>query len=463
MPVICLRREGSGASGGPRPRALRCAVACLAVILAGVGIFAAGPADAARHPVRAARHAPAAAGPAPVGAYFLLDAETGRVISEVNADAVTYPASLAKMMTLYLTFRALNDGALKLDQRLPISEYAAGRPPTKLGLRAGDTVTVRNLILGIVTRSANDAAAVLAEGLAGSEPAFCRRMNQEARLLGMTRTHYENASGLPEPGVNLTTARDVAQLALALYHDFPREFHYFSTREFDFRGRTIRGHDHLLSSYPGVDGIKTGYIRASGFNLATSAVRNGHRLIGVVLGGRTASSRDRQMEAMLDGGFADLGVAPVLMADRQAPRPRAIVAAAARPAPPPPKPSPIANAAARFAANLSPVSRAEAAPLQRRAADTRRARDARRWSIQLGAFHAEAAARKVALEAARQRLAKGKPMLILRPGKEGKDGLYRARLIDFTAKEASAACTGLRHLRIACSVVPPPVQKFASR
>ena len=453
------RLAQAGARGGPKLRVPRFLAAGLAVLI-GIGMLAAAPAEAARHPAHAARHAPLAAGPAPVGAYFLLDAETGRVIGAANADAVTYPASLAKMMTLYLAFRALNDGTLKLDQRLPISEYAASRPPTKLGLEAGDTITVRNLILGIVTRSANDAAVVLAEGLAGSEPAFCGRMNREARLLGMTRTHYDNASGLPEPGTNLTTARDVAQLALALYHDFPREFRYFSTREFDFRGRTIRGHDHLLSSYPGVDGIKTGYIRASGFNLATSALRNGHRLIGVVLGGRSAGTRDRQMESMLDAGFADLGVAPVLASDRRKGQPQTLVAAAAPPVPPAPKPSPIAKAAARLAANLSPVSRAEAAPLDRRAADPRAAH---RWGIQLGAFHAEAAARKLALEAARQGFAKGKPMLILRPGKAGKDRLYRARLVDFTAKEAAAACTQLHRQKIACSVVPPPAVRFASR
>lgn len=458
---MCSRLEEAGAPIGTRPRALRSPVAWLAVVLVGVAVSATGPAEAARHPVHVIGHAQAASDPARVESSLLIDAETGRIISEANADAVTYPASLAKMMTLYLTFRALNDGTLRLDQQLGVSEYAASRPPTKLGLRPGDTVSVRTLILGIVTRSANDAAVVLAEGLAGSEPAFCRRMNEAARLLGMTRTHYENASGLPEPGVNLTTARDVAQLALALYHDFPREFRYFSTQEFDFRGRTIRGHDHLLGSYPGVDGIKTGYIRASGFNLATSAVRDGRRLIGVVLGGRSASSRDREMEAMLDAGFAGLGITPVLAADRDLLRARPVVAAA-QPASPPAKPGPIATAAARFAANLSPVSRAEAAPLTG-PAELRASRLAHDWSIQLGAFHAEAAARKVAQEAARQPFARGKPLLILRPASAGKDHLYRARLMDFTAREASAACAGLHHLRLACSVVPPPVQRFASR
>ncbi|MGH7029340.1 MAG: D-alanyl-D-alanine carboxypeptidase family protein, partial [Stellaceae bacterium] len=238
---------------------------------------------------------------------IVLDADTGRVLSEDNADTQTYPASLTKMMTLYLTFEALNTGRLRLDQLLPVSVNAASKQPTKLGLRVGDSVDVQDLILGIVTRSANDAAAVLAEGIAGSEPAFAELMNRKAQQLGMRSTFYDNASGLPDPAQH-TTARDTAQLALALYHDYPREYRYFSTREFDFRGTMIRGHDHLLDWDPGADGIKTGFIDASGFNLATSALRDGHRLIGVVFGGHSASARDREMAALLDQGFAEVGV-----------------------------------------------------------------------------------------------------------------------------------------------------------
>ena len=240
---------------------------------------------------------------------IVIDAETGRVLNEMNADAITYPASLTKMMTLYLTFEALNSGRLGLDQYLPVSSEAASKSPTKLHLVPGNSVQVHDLILGIVTKSANDAAAVLAEGLAGSEPAFAERMTAKARQLGMTNTIYRNASGLPDPEQR-TTARDVAQLALALYNDFPREYRYFATREFYFRGRVILTHNHLLDWYEGADGIKTGYIGASGFNLAASAVRNGHRLIGVVMGGASAGSRDREMAALLDQGFADVGAGP---------------------------------------------------------------------------------------------------------------------------------------------------------
>src|SRR5579863_7273385 len=276
---------------------------------------------------------PHAAAAGPIFEWILLDAETGQVLTEQNADALTYPASLTKMMTLYLTFEALNQGRIRLDQRFYVSPEAASRAPTKLGLTPGDSVSVHDLILGIVTKSANDAASVLAEGLGGTEANFVQYMNWKARQLGMQQTWYHNASGLPDPEQR-TTARDVARLALALYHQFPREYRYFSTREFDFRGEIVRGHNHLLDSYAGADGIKTGFVNASGFNLAASAVRNGHRQIGVILGGRSWRSRDQEMTSLLDQGFAILaagrpiqtGYAPLV----------ATAAAPASPAPPAP-------------------------------------------------------------------------------------------------------------------------------
>jgi D-alanyl-D-alanine carboxypeptidase len=410
--------------------------------------------------------------PAPVGESIVLEADTGRVLSEANADAITYPASLTKMMTLYLTFEALNAGRLRLDQYLPVSIEAASKSPTKLDLRPGQPVAVQDLILGIVTKSANDAAAVLGEGLAGSEAAFADMMNRKAQQLGMRNTFYRNASGLPDP-MQHTTARDTAQLALALYHDFPREYRYFATREFVFQGRLIVGHDHLLDWYPGADGIKTGYIRASGFNLATSAVRDGHRLIGVVLGGISGGSRDREMGALLDQGFADLGVAPATtVAHRAAPLPApppvvalapqsAVVAAVDQPAPPPAhaKPGIFSKAAARLAAHLLPVGRAEAGTLPHA---LRPPATAERWGIQLGAFHAPAAAKKAARDAANAPLARGKPVQILDSGK-AKDRLYRARLLNFTPREAQGACAQLHKQKIECSVVSPTAPKVASR
>src|ERR1700751_4593405 len=298
--------------------------------LAGSGLAAmtvlltlgASPAEARRHSGfhAHARHGFHGVDPSRESESIVIEADTGRVLSEMNADAITYPASLTKMMTLYLTFEALNLGRLHLYQSLPVSTEAASKSPTKLHLIPGDAVQVQDLILGIVTKSANDAAAVLAEGMAGSEAAFAERMTVKARQLGMTNTVYRNASGLPDPDQR-TTARDVVQLALALYNDFPREYRYFATRQFFFRGRVILTHNPLLDWYEGADGIKTGNIGASGFNLASSAVRNGHRLIGVVMGGASAGSRDPEMAALLDQGFSDVGAGPTLVARREVPAP----------------------------------------------------------------------------------------------------------------------------------------------
>ena len=441
--------------------------------LAGTGIgaiavlmtFGASPA--------AARHHPGYHGHARHGFYgvdrsrenesIVIDAETGRILSEMNADAITYPASLTKMMTLYLTFEALNAGRLRLDQYLPVSTEAANKSPTKLHLVPGDSVQVHDLILGIVTKSANDAAAVLAEGLAGSEPAFADRMTAKARQLGMTSTVYRNASGLPDPEQR-TTARDVAQLALALYHDFPREYRYFATREFFFRGRVILTHNHLLDWYEGADGIKTGYIGASGFNLAASAVRNGHRLIGVVMGGASAGSRDREMAALLDQGFSEVGAGATLVAGREVPPPSAAPVVSETDQPEPARPrekiGQLAKAARKIAAHLSPVAKAEAAPI---AHQLRTPAETDRWSIQLGAFRDGTAAEQAARSAATVPGARGKPVQIVQPSKGGKEHVYRARLLNFSPQEAQGACAALHKRKLACAVIPPAPVKVAIR
>jgi D-alanyl-D-alanine carboxypeptidase len=423
----------------------------------------------------AAHHVAAAYGPA--FEWVLLDADTGQVLGEHDADVLTYPASLTKMMTLYLTFEALNQGRIHLNQPFSVSEHAATRAPSKLALTPGETVTVRELILGIVTKSANDAATVLAEGLGGSEANFARLMTWKARQLGMNHTWYQNASGLPNPDQR-TTARDVARLALALYHQFPREYRYFSTQEFDFQGRIVHGHNHLLEWYQGADGIKTGFVNASGFNLAASAVRQGHRLIGVIMGGRSARSRDIQMASLLDQGFA-------IVERRPAGPPSGTLVAAAVPAPPAATAAPavatVAPAAARAAAattavaedegmrqrygflsnvarHLAPVAKAEAAPL----ANERTAAAAERWAIQIGAYHGKAAAEHAEKRVPSLALLKGKPHQIVPPGKAERGGLYRARLLHFTPKGAQAACEELRHKGFACSIVRPNGLKVAS-
>ena len=467
--VVKQQRGGYRGGGSRTPK-------IITVVIAVISLSAIGSrgAEAARHGRHHLHAATVGFAPAPVGESIVLDGDTGRVLSESNADAITYPASLTKMMTLYLTFEALNSGRLRLDQMLPVSFEAASRSPTKLGLRPGEAVAVQDLILGIVARSANDAAAVLAEGLAGSEPAFADVMNRKAQQLGMRNTFYRNASGLPDP-MQHTTARDTAQLAMALCHDFPREYRYFSERQFFFRGRLVFGHDHLLDWYPGADGIKTGYIRASGFNLASSAVRDGHRLIGVVLGGASGGSRDREMAALLDQGFATLGVAPVTIVARRAPpapppTPAPVAAgpvvAAVEQAPPTPAPARaksgmFGKAATRLALHLSPVGKAEAATLPRETG--RAAPMPEHWGIQLGAFHQPAAATKAAQAAASLQVAKGKPVQIVEPGKAKKDRLYRARLLNFTPREAQTACARLHQKGMQCSVISPTSPKLAAR
>lgn len=236
-------------------------------------------------------------------ASIVVDAATGKVLEATNAQATRHPASLTKMMTLYLTFKALRQGKLRINQALPVSDYAAAQPPSKLGLVPGSAIRVRDAILALVTQSANDAAVVLAEALGGSEGAFARKMTEQARLLGMKQTYYRNASGLPDDD-QVTTARDTAILARSLYFNFPDYYRFFSTSSFAYRGVTHKNHNKLMNRYHGMDGLKTGYIRASGFNLAASAVRGKTRLIAVIFGGQSARERDRAMAALLDGTFA---------------------------------------------------------------------------------------------------------------------------------------------------------------
>ena len=247
-------------------------------------------------------------------AAIVVDGNTGQILQQVNADQRDYPASLTKMMTLYLTFRELKSGKLSLDQAMPVSAWAADKSPTKLGLRPGQTISVQDCILGMITKSANDAATVMAEGIGGTENHFADMMNAQAALLGMSDTHFANASGLPDPN-NTSTAHDLVKLAMALYRDFPQYAHFFATQEFVFRGRIVRGHNHLMYRYPGMDGLKTGFTDASGFNLASTAVRDNRRLFAVVLGGRTASARDALMARLLDDSFDDRQTPPILVAE----------------------------------------------------------------------------------------------------------------------------------------------------
>jgi D-alanyl-D-alanine carboxypeptidase len=232
-------------------------------------------------------------------AEIVVDSNTGRVLYAQNENDLRHPASITKVMTLYLLFKELDRGRLHLNSRLTISAHAAAQAPTKLGLRPGQTIDVDDAIKAIVTKSANDMAVAIAEAIGGSEENFCAMMTREARALGMMHTHYADASGLPNDE-QITTAADLAILGRAIQERFPRYYHYFSLEEFSYHGQRIRNHNHLLGRIPGMDGIKTGYTRASGFNLLTSVHYRGRAIIAVIIGGATAASRDRAMAALID-------------------------------------------------------------------------------------------------------------------------------------------------------------------
>lgn len=262
---------------------------------------------------------------------IIVDAASGQVLSSANADEPRYPASLTKMMTLYMLFEALRDRRVTLNQYVPVSAWAAGQSPSKLGLVPGSLITVEQALLGLVTKSANDAAAALGELLGGDEERFAQLMTLRARSLGMSRTTFRNASGLPDWS-QVTTARDMATLGRRLALDFPVYYQYFSTPNFVFRGRFIPNHDRMLQTYPGADGLKTGWIQASGHNLTTSAVRGGVRLVGVVLGAESSWERDQHMTALLDQGYESMGIAPAYaaIARREPPPPAAVGVAGLR-------------------------------------------------------------------------------------------------------------------------------------
>lgn len=429
-------------------------------------------------------------------ASIVMDAQTGTVFEEYNADARSYPASLTKMMTLYLTFEALKAGRLKTLQRLDVSYTAAAQRPSKLDLMAGQTITVEQAILALTVKSANDAAVVLAEALAGSEPRFAQLMTQKARELGMSSTTFRNASGLPNPG-QTTTARDMATLARALIRDFPQYYHYFSAREFDFDGTTIPTHNHLLSRYEGADGIKTGYIHASGYNLVASAMRDGRRLIGVVLGGRTSSMRDHSMMHLLNVAFNDRST-PLRLAKYTAGRPAgpasAIVAErAAQPAMPEtaveldpdqttqPATPEIASAATDEPdeqMEAQPPTEARVAPLAEVQVETlpdgqgtaqpslasnfasiddgalEEMRETS-WGIQVGAYHRYAQARAAASRIQHHTPTLAQAAVSVIRVRVGAHSMFRARLVGMSERQARVACTYLHRHRGACLLLNP--------
>ena len=276
-----------------------------AVAVVTVLAVATEPADARRHR-RSGGHASHSTSRdySPPYSAIVVDANSGKTLHDASADSLRHPASLTKIMTLYLLFERLESGKMKLNSSMPVSEHASVQAPTKLGLRPGQTLEVEDAIRGLVTKSANDAAVVVAEAIAGNEDDFAALMTSKARALGMNRTTYRNASGLPNDE-QVTTARDQALLGRAIQERFPRYYRYFSTPSFTYRGESMRNHNRLLGRVEGVDGIKTGYTRASGFNLVTSVNRDNRHIVAVVLGGSSAGSRDARMRDLIASYVAD--------------------------------------------------------------------------------------------------------------------------------------------------------------
>lgn len=361
-------------------------------------------------------------------ASIIVDADSGVVLHAENAELKNRPASLTKMMTLYLTFEALRDGRLSLDKKLLVSAHAAQQSPTKLYLKPGGTIRVEDAILAAVTKSANDATTVLAEAIGGSEPAFAQMMTQKANALGMLRTRFRNATGLPDEQ-QVTTARDMAILAQALYSHFPDRSHYFSTTEFRWGKNRYNNHNRLLGSYRGVDGIKTGYTIASGFNLVTSVRRDGRHIYAVVLGGQTSYSRDQQMRKLLDQTFARIT---------------------------PGASEPVRVASARKPAVKTSVSQAvRLKQPQSRPAAQRPVLQAQSWGVQVGTFQVRTRAHERARQAALVAPSLLKPATVsIQKVANTRRTLYRALLIGLTEQSARRTCRILAAKNFQCLAVP---------
>jgi D-alanyl-D-alanine carboxypeptidase len=352
---------------------------------------------------------------------ILIDANTGEILVDQNSDAPRFPASLTKMMTLFLVFDALKDGRMALDRQIDVSAAAATQRPSSIGLRKGDRLSVEQAIGAVVTKSANDAAVALAESLAPTEVQFAEAMTARAKKLGLHDTVFRNATGLPN-WRQRTTARDMALLAQALISEHPGYYRFFSTAEFTWKQSKFANHNQMLSDYGGVDGIKTGYIRASGFNLVTSAERDGRRLIGVVFGAPSPRMRDQRMTELLDRGFALPAGTGANIATASAPRQFLRL------------PDLIASAIA-------------AVPeVPKRGF----------WAVQVGAFVDRIKAEKRAESAASlaPNLFIDRDVDILSSIERGRP-VYRARLTGFEEGDARQACRELKRRGMVCAVVPP--------
>ncbi|MBY0498231.1 MAG: D-alanyl-D-alanine carboxypeptidase [Nitrosomonas sp.] len=377
---------------------------------------------------------------------IVIDADTGAVLHESNADANRYPASLTKMMTLYMLFEAMEQRKMTVDTRMPVSTHAAAMPQTNIGLRTGDSISVRDAIPALIVRSANDVAAVVAEALGRSEANFGRMMTDKARQLGMRSTTFRNASGLPNLEQK-TTARDMVTLSTRLMKDFPKYYHYFSTQSFSYKGITYNSHNRMVRNTSGVDGLKTGFIRASGFNVATSAKRGNRRVVAVVMGGNTAAARDQHMAQLIDRSF-NQGNRTIQVASNSK-NARAVAVTAVKMNAPTPalKPYPEQPKASESIVTqqyvVPPVS-AQPVQLQKVALQTNDD-----WAVQIGSYHEPSRAHANALAAARWIPGE----IVVTEVEVSNRRLYRARLVGLQENQARSACQSLTRQGIECLVV----------
>lgn len=391
--------------------------------------------------------APAVAKPNPRYAGITVDVESDVILYAENAQEPRYPASLTKMMTLYLLFEALEDDTLTLQDTFPVSSYAASQPASKLWVKPGDRISVEKAILALIVTSANDVAVVVAEGLAGSERSFAVQMTDKAWALGMEDTVFRNASGLPDDA-QVTTARDMLMLSLHLIEDFPQFYDYFSRSRFTYKGTTHTGHNRLLSSYAGADGLKTGYIRDSGFNVATSAVRDGRRIASVVMGGFTSRSRDAHMADLLNRGFAriemmnqgdwvaqaDLFGGPGLSAPETADTTGETLVAASQ-------------------------TQASDDPIQALIAQSERSETyggnvlSSAWAVQVGAFSNREGAQQLATQAVDYLSTELSEARIAVMPAQGEQTVFRARVVGLQESQARQSCQQLVQQGMDCMVV----------
>lgn len=377
----------------------------------------------------------------PKNASILIEANSGMVLEQDNADWTLYPASLTKLMTLLLLFDAVDSGGLTLQSRIYISAAANRMPPSRLNIDTGDSITVDQAIRVLVTKSANNIAVAVAEKIAGSEKNFALRMNLKARAIGMAHSHFVNASGLHNIG-QYSSARDMAKLGQYIYKNKPRYYPYFALKEFYYKGAVSQNHNHLMKEYQGMDGMKTGFITQSGFNLVASAKRNGVRLIGVVIGGKTASSRNAQMRVLLDKGFERMRHVGSV------PAPAPVLSAPSRPVAPsmstikvPPVPLP------------APLSATLAAPDHQSVPVTSALAGSGTWEIQLGAYQDRVSTDQAiyrALQKLPAPLNRAQGIVMPLRTAEAK-WIFRARLGGYSKLQAETACRYIEH----CLVISP--------